>query len=277
MASLYGYGLKVGMLDMAHGRMKDSLKHLLIPMSYWRTAEYGFVFDEARFQPGDRVLDIGSPKLPSLFIAHHIHSTVYSTDIDSYFIPEYAALGKWEGLKDSEFHVEAQDGTQLTYPDSSFDKVYSVSVIEHIPGAGDSACLREIARVLKPGGSCYITVPFAHKYEDQMRPAQKVYWASHTEDDGDGMVFFQRRYSEAALHERLIAPSGLRVRRLAYIGEKLLPHDKRELFERLPFAVYVMLGLVQTPLAHLLLTPPTDDLKTLRKPLCACLVLEKPA
>ena len=45
------------------------------------------------------------------------------------------------------------DGRALTFPDREFDVVYSLSSIEHFGGlAGASAAMREMARVLKPGG-----------------------------------------------------------------------------------------------------------------------------
>ena len=45
----------------------------------------------------------------------------------------------------------------LPYPDSSFDTVISFQVIEHIKD--DKAYLKEIFRVLKPGGIALLTTP----------------------------------------------------------------------------------------------------------------------
>lgn len=45
------------------------------------------------------------------------------------------------------------DGRHLTFPDSSFDIAYSLSSIEHFGGMeGAAATIREMGRVLKPGG-----------------------------------------------------------------------------------------------------------------------------
>ena len=47
----------------------------------------------------------------------------------------------------------------IPFPDSSFDKVILSEVLEHIPD--DVRALREVARILKPGGLIAITVPNA--------------------------------------------------------------------------------------------------------------------
>jgi ubiquinone/menaquinone biosynthesis C-methylase UbiE len=50
------------------------------------------------------------------------------------------------------------DATALPYPDASFDYVVCSEVLEHLPD--DAAAAREIFRVLKPGGTAIITVPY---------------------------------------------------------------------------------------------------------------------
>jgi len=51
------------------------------------------------------------------------------------------------------------DLMQLPYEDVSFDVVFLVEVLEHIPSDGQKHIVRELARILKPGGLCIITVP----------------------------------------------------------------------------------------------------------------------
>jgi SAM-dependent methyltransferase len=53
------------------------------------------------------------------------------------------------------------DGRALTFPDAEFDVVYSLSSIEHFGGlAGASAAVREMARVLKPGGILVVATEY---------------------------------------------------------------------------------------------------------------------
>jgi len=49
------------------------------------------------------------------------------------------------------------DLTGLAFPDASFDVIICYHVLEHIPN--DQAAMRELVRVLKPGGMAFIQVP----------------------------------------------------------------------------------------------------------------------
>jgi SAM-dependent methyltransferase len=51
---------------------------------------------------------------------------------------------------------------QLPFKDASFDGVISVAVLEHV--VDPQLCVEQIARVLKPGGSVYVAVPFLQPY-----------------------------------------------------------------------------------------------------------------
>jgi SAM-dependent methyltransferase len=48
--------------------------------------------------------------------------------------------------------------TALSFPDSSLDHIVSLEVLEHVPDF--RRALRECARVLRPGGSILLSVPF---------------------------------------------------------------------------------------------------------------------
>jgi SAM-dependent methyltransferase len=49
------------------------------------------------------------------------------------------------------------DALHLPFPDAAFDRVICSEVLEHIPD--DIGAMRELARVLRPGGTMAITVP----------------------------------------------------------------------------------------------------------------------
>ncbi len=267
---LYRYGFRLGLKLAASGRIPQSLRYLIVPVNYWRTAEYKLISEASQFERGDRVLDIGSPKLLSLYLADQVGANVVSTDIEDYFMRDYSLLTRVQNVPADRFHARVEDGRNLSFPDNSFSKVYSLSVLEHIPAMGDTECAKEIGRVLAPGGICALTVPFSPVSRDEYKTAS-FYWHKSSSSTGDGKVFYQRRYSEQDLIKRIIEPSGLKLKRLAYVGEKVLGNSLREFCEFLPRPT----GPIQPLLSRLLLTEPVESWRSLRKPLCALIVLEK--
>jgi SAM-dependent methyltransferase len=94
----------------------------------------------------------------------------------------------------------------LPFPDASFDLVTSFEVLYHAAVADDVAALRQMARVLRPGGWLVVRLP-AH---DWLRGAH------------DRHVHTRHRYGGRELREKLLA-AGLSVRRLTFLGAALLP------------------------------------------------------
>ena len=59
-----------------------------------------------------------------------------------------------------DFNVELTlaDVRRLPYPDQSFDRAIAVATYHHLMGGEHQEALRELRRVLKPGGEAFITV-----------------------------------------------------------------------------------------------------------------------
>lgn len=267
---LYRYGLSIGIQLLRRGELRESLRYLVIPVNYWRALEYQLIYRACRFRRSDRVLDIGSPKLLAAYLAEHLGLDMTTTDIDPYFVSTMETIRAFRRIPSARFHTRVEDGRALTFADNQFSKIYSISVIEHIPDTGDVACAREIGRVLAPGGICAITVPFAPVYRDEYR-GPDFYWAKWSVTNECGQVFYQRRYSEQALFERIIEPSGLSLVDLRYVGEKVMQDSPKELADVLPRVT----GPVQPLLSRVLHTKPVRSWQQLRKPLCALIVLRK--
>ena len=72
-----------------------------------------------------------------------------------------AAADVYDQRRTNEGYVFVQvDGTELPFEDGSFDVVLSNRVIEHVGEPPDQLHhLREVRRVLGPGGVCYLAVP----------------------------------------------------------------------------------------------------------------------
>lgn len=202
---------------------KEGLKRLLTPLDIARCFELPNTFNELQFSSSKfyTVLDLSSPKLLSFYIASRTNSKIIATDI---FTKEVTA---WKGLWDiidrkktfissRNLLLQVLDGKNIPYKDEVFDKIISVSVLEHIEGDGDISTIKELSRVLKKGGVLVLTLPYSHRYYEEYR-SKDAYRLSKSQKD---KYFWSRYYNDDALVKRLIEPSGLKLIRKQYVIEK---------------------------------------------------------
>ena len=64
-------------------------------------------------------------------------------------------------------HYHPHPADRLAFPDRHFDRVFCLSVMEHIPHEIWGACMREFERVLKPGGRLVITLDMTPEQADE--------------------------------------------------------------------------------------------------------------
>ena len=108
---------------------------------------------------------------------------------------------------------ESEDARNLSYPNNWFDLVTAISTIEHIEE--DSKAMEEIGRVLKEGGTAFLTLPFSiDGYSKLFRDR-----SSYTSTYEGKPCFFEHEYDEEALATRIIEPSDLVLKDLRYVGE----------------------------------------------------------
>lgn len=165
-----------------HGRA--GLYRLLVPLEPWRYWELARVAAEPF--AGD-CLDVASPKLLASLLAHEGRGRWVAVDV----LPE--EIARWRAI-DPALDLRVEDARAMSFGDGAFDAVVCVSVVEHIDGDGDAAAMAEIRRVLRPGGVLHLTTNVAARAHD-VYTARPVY--------GEGR-FFERRYSERSLRERLL-------------------------------------------------------------------------
>jgi SAM-dependent methyltransferase len=111
---------------------------------------------------GDRVLDLGCGGGRHAFEALRRGARVTALDRDAAELAGVAATAgamRREGELPPTAHPGCAlgDATRLPFPDAAFDRVIAAEVLEHVDD--DIGAVRELVRVLRPGGTIAATVP----------------------------------------------------------------------------------------------------------------------
>jgi SAM-dependent methyltransferase len=225
---MYLLGLRLAVLHLLRAKLRRGIYLLIRPLDYWRTLEFPATLEYLQPQPGERILDVGSPKLISMYIATHYGAHVYAMDIyDDGGLSDTMFFTSATGT--DTLHVLAGDVRELPFADASLDKVFSVSVLEHVFPAvgGDVKALKDIARVLRPGGRLVFTAPFGKQSRIDYL-VQDVYDRKRT--TADELVFYQRRYDAQSLKKLLSDVDEFEVEHQEYICERFYRRPKKELW-----------------------------------------------
>jgi SAM-dependent methyltransferase len=191
---LYRLSVGLGVHDLIrHGPSREGAIRIGIPLDPSRYLELPWAERALGARPGERVLDLASPKLLAVALAR---AGIDVVSVDA--LP--LEIERWRRLA-PEVRFEVADGRALPFEDGTFGRAYSISVVEHIPEGGDEEALRELARVVEPGGRILLTVPYAETYREDWR--DRPLYADESEG-GASRYFFERWYDRARL-ERLVA------------------------------------------------------------------------
>ena len=144
---------------------------------------------------GRRVLDVGCGTGTMLGYLSR-YGEAQGIDAD----PEAVRFCRERGLEG----VRLVEPGPLPHDPETFDLVTALDVIEHVDD--DAGLLREIARVLRPGGTLLVSVP-----------AYGWMWGPQ-----DEIARHKRRYVASELRER-VEGAGLESRRLSYFNTLLFP------------------------------------------------------
>jgi SAM-dependent methyltransferase len=207
--ALARYSAALGARAFARGPRREAAWRIWMPLDVDRVHELPWVGRRMVAAAPRRILDIASPKLLACWLADRTSSEIVATDLWQAEVANWRALtaaadpagARWRRLR-----LEAADATALPYEAGSFDAAYSASVIEHIPGHGDTTAMAELARVLRPGGVLALTFPFRPEHEDEY-VEHDLYGTRYTGTP----LFFQRHYSVASVEERLLTGDAFEV------------------------------------------------------------------
>jgi SAM-dependent methyltransferase len=183
---------------------RETLIRIAAPIEDVRFIELPELIAALSAEPGERILDLASPKLAAVELARR-GAHVVSVDQSRPEVDEWRQLTR--GSDRLQFDVA--DGRSLAFEDESFDHAYSISVIEHIGDDGDFAAFAELARVVKPGGRVVVSFPYDLRGREDWRE-RPVYEGGTAEQSG--RYFFQRRYDPERVERLLAAAPQLVVR-----------------------------------------------------------------
>ena len=187
-----------GLIDIAWGLS-------ITPVSCVRYFEFGFAERILSAGIDGRCLDVSSPRLLGAYILErHRKATIDFINPDKPDLQETERLinAVHPGINRCSFHNIYAN--KLPWPDETFDCIWSISVIEHIPEPQDVNTIKELWRVLKPNGKLILTLPACNSSWDEYKE-NNVYNLSLYKRENHGKYFFQRWYDQKILDERIFS------------------------------------------------------------------------
>lgn len=128
-----------------------------------RDWEYSIVAKLSNFTDTDIILDVGGAHSSFLFMLSYLFDKGYIVDIGKFWRYEdwFKVVTQYTETITGKVIIVRTDAINLPFKDNFFDKVVTISALEHFIGRDDILVAKEINRVLKPGGTFYGTVDFS--------------------------------------------------------------------------------------------------------------------
>jgi SAM-dependent methyltransferase len=121
----------------------------LFSRSVLKQAKYRRVLELLDDPAGKTSLDIGADNGVISYLLRQRGGRWYSADLDPGAVASIRAL-----VRDDVYQL---NGSTTPFPDQTFDQIVIVDFLEHI--ADDRGFVRELARIIKPGGTVIVNVP----------------------------------------------------------------------------------------------------------------------
>jgi ubiquinone/menaquinone biosynthesis C-methylase UbiE len=162
---------------------------------------------------------------PPLSLFYQYGYQTYGIEIDERALREAQRFG---AEHDMALNIIGGDMRSIPFPSERFSFVYSYNAINFMTKPDIAVSMREITRVLKPGGLCYVNFlsvddaeswePFCETAQDQLRSKE----FSHFEDDEADVYFeaYEIVRKEKRLVEKLWEERRLKQADIEYIARK---------------------------------------------------------
>lgn len=215
-------GREIGLELLLKGILSPRM--LFNPVSIVRYFEFDYVYRNIIPEDKIKVLDVSSPFLFGFYLCkkHTVDYNYINPDTtDLYRVQKFSSNIKFSGGYSS----RDADAVKLPFESESFNRIVSISVIEHINGSGDSEAIAEMWRVLKPGGRLILTFPVAKKFAVEYT-SDNTY--NLNVDSKDDKYFFQRIYDEQNIESRLLN----HIRNAAIISKEFFGEKEKGFYSR---------------------------------------------
>ena len=179
------------------------------------------LLDHAAIQPGHRVLDIGCGTGDLVTLIKRLHSDVDVVGLD----PDPKALARARRKAErAAVTIQLDQGfsDELPYPDASFDRVFSSFMLHHLQAGEKEKTLREVRRVLKPGGSLHL-LDFGGPESKQNGFLARLFHSSHTlKDNTDSQIIALMRQAGLA-NPKVVSRRAMPFGKIAYYQAAAVP------------------------------------------------------
>lgn len=145
----------------ASANLPEIQQYLQVCRWPFRRLEYSFALEAllGHLRPGDRYLDAGCGVTPLAHVFAGFGVCAEACDSDSRLIDKLRQLNP-DKIYGTSVTYAVHDLTAMSYPDASFEAISCILVLEHIPAPHDQRAIRELLRILKPGGILILTIDF---------------------------------------------------------------------------------------------------------------------
>ena len=255
---IIGFALSLGIRSLLRGDVKIAIKRIILPVNYWRVTVFQLVANHIMMsrdmsRKDAKILDIGSPKLLSLYLGSNLNGSIYATDLcDKAIFTEWQKYYRNASNRDNVI-FEYANARELQYPNQYFDLIYSISVIHMITPAedGDVLAINEIQKKIRPGGAFIIEMPFRENYTVNYADRNNF------EEKYEGRPLFkERQYDTESLKTRIEKNVKGKLIEQVFIYERL-PFDA--FWNRLPRVITTLLAFVEPWIDAINLTKATKE------------------